>query len=184
MACLRLLPLCSRAPVVPKSKATAVALSRRDALCLLATLPLLSARRAAAAEANPLGEGQPVRPAFPAAAYVRQLRSKKGDTFASLHSFLLDGDYSGLSNSLVLSPFDDLRQACYYLPWALVTESEPAATQLQEAYIALRGRWKGLDDAALAAARFQADDADVRAAVAAFREALEQYEKLIPASLN
>ena len=57
---------------------------------------------------------------------------------------------------------------------------EAAGTALQNGYIALREAWMGLDVAAASAARFQADDTDVTAALAAFEKALDAYERLIP----
>jgi hypothetical protein len=112
-----------------------------------------------------------------------QLRTNRPLAFAQLRRLIADGDFAGISVELVLGPFDALRQACYFLPWAVVRADEAAGTSLQDGYIVLRAAWKGLDDAAIEAARFQADEADVTAALNAFESALDAFEARIPASL-
>ena len=159
-------------------------LSRRAALALAPVAVLAATLPAHAADApDALGEGQPVRPALPAAAYVKQLRANRAPALADLRRRIDAGDFTGVSLALFVSPFDDLRQACFFLPWAVVTTDEPAGVALQEKYIALRATWKGIDDAALSAARYQADAEDVSAAVAAFESALEALEAAIPPAL-
>ena len=163
--------------------------SRRALLVLLAPA-LLTAAAARAAESsesvseNPLGEGQPVRPALPAAAYVKQLRLQRAPALAELRRLIEAGDFSGVSAALFIAPFDDVRQAAFYLPWAVVATNQAAGTELENRWIALRATWKGIDDAAISAARFAADDAEVTAAVDAFASALDAYEAVIPAELN
>lgn len=66
---------------------------------------------------------------------------------------------------------------------AVVRTDEASGTALQDGYIAIRAAWKGLDDAAYAAARFTADETDVTAALAEFERALDAFEARIPASL-
>ena len=61
---------------------------------------------------------------------------------------------------------------------------EAAGTALEDAYIAVRAAWMGLDAAAIDAARFQADEAAVTAALTEFERALDAFEALIPASLK
>ncbi len=60
---------------------------------------------------------------------------------------------------------------------------EAAGTALQNAYIDVRAAWKGVDDAALEAARFAADDTAVTAALDALEAALDAFEARIPAAL-
>lgn len=88
-------------------------------------LMALSAIPVAAAEEIPtkapsessLGLGQPVRPALKAEQYIDIIDKTLGPAMASLRQLASQGRYSDLLLSLVLSPFDDLRQATYYLPW-------------------------------------------------------------------
>lgn len=94
--------------------------SRRVLLAVLPPALLLaaSARAAEPAEpvvANPLGEGQPVRPALPAAAYVKQLRQQRPAALAELRRLIDAGDFAGVSVALFIAPFDDVRQSAYFL---------------------------------------------------------------------
>lgn len=124
-----------------------------------------------------------MRPALPASAYIALLRRSREPALASLLALVEAEDYAGLSASLVISPFDDWRQAAYFLPWAVLSSDEAAATSLQEAYIAVRAAWKGIDDAAIAAGRGLLGKADVIAAVEAFDRAVAAEEAGIPMSL-
>ena len=134
--------------------------------------------------ANPLGEGQPVRPALPAAAYVKQLRNQRPAALAELRRLIDAGDFAGVSVALFIAPFDDVRQSAYFLPWAVVATNEKVGTALETKYIVLREAWKGLDDAAISAARFATDAAEVTAALDAFVQALDAFEAEIPADLQ
>ena len=159
----------------------------RRALLVSLPLALLAAAPAHAAESeseNPLGEGQPVRPALPAAAYVKQLRAQREPALAELRRLIEAGEFNGVSAALFIAPFDDVRQAAFYLPWAVVASNQAAGTELENRWIALREAWKGIDDAAISAARFAADEAEMTAALDAFVRALDAYEAAIPAELN
>lgn len=139
------------------------------------------------------------------------MRVNRPAALEQLRRLISDGDFAGISVALVTGPFDDCRQAAYFLPWcvpcclgvrgcaastasqrvlttdphrALVRTDEAAGTALEDAYIAVRAAWMGLDGAAIDAARFQADEADVTAALAEFERALDAFEALIPASLK
>ena len=159
--------------------------SRRALLVLLPALLTAASARAAEGETeNPLGEGQPVRPALPAAAYMKQLRLQRPAALAELRRLIEAGDFSGVSAALFIAPFDDVRQAAFYLPWAVVATNQAGGTELENRWIALRAAWKGIDDAAISAARFAADEAEVTAALDAFVKALDEYEAAIPAELN
>lgn len=167
-------------------------LQHRRAVLRLALLPLLPSRvlrsrdahAAEVVQESPLGVGQPVRPALPARAYVAEIRKVREETLASLRGYVEVGDFRALSDSLVLSPFDDLRQSCFYLPWAVVATDEAAGTALETAWQELRQRWIQLDSVSLAAARFEREDSDVNAAIDAFQRSLDAYENTIPASLK
>ena len=100
-----------------------------------------------------------------------------------MRAFAAAGQFKELSDSLVLSPFDDLRQSCYYLPWAVVSFDEAAGTELEGAWEAVRAAWVNLDTVSLAAARFDGDEPEVSAAIDTFQRALDAYQATIPASL-
>jgi hypothetical protein len=151
---------------------------------LLLVAPARTSRAADTVDASPLGIGQPVRPALPAPSYVATLRRKRDETLSSLRALSDSGDFKGLSDSLVLSPFDDVRQACFYLPWAVVAQDEAAGTRLETEWQKVRVQWMNLDATALAAARFEKEDSDVSQAIDGFAQALDAYEAAIPESLK
>jgi hypothetical protein len=137
---------------------------------------------------------------------VQQLRANRPAALAQLRRLVADGNFEGISVALVLAPFDDMRQAAYFMPWcaaqrartraraplathagrarAVVRTDEAAGTALQDAYIGVRAAWKGVDDAAIEAARFAADDTEVTAALDALEAALDAFEARIPAALT
>ena len=125
-----------------------------------------------------------MRPALPAAAYVKQLRLQRPAALAELRRLIDAGDFAGVSVALFIAPFDDVRQAAYFLPWSVVATDEAAGTELENRYIDVREAWKGLDDAAMSAARFATDEAEVNAALDAFVRALDAFEAAIPAKLQ
>ena len=125
-----------------------------------------------------------MRPALPAAAYVKQLRAQRPAALAELRRLIDAGDFAGVSVALFIAPFDDVRQSAYFLPWAVVATNEQVGTALEVKYIAIREAWKGLDDAAQSAARYATDAADVTAALDTFVQALDAFEAEIPAELQ
>jgi hypothetical protein len=48
-----------------------------------------------------------------------QLRANRAPALEQLRQLIASGDFAGISVVLVLAPFDDLRQACYFLPWCV-----------------------------------------------------------------
>ena len=74
--------------------------------------------------------------------------------------------YTELSNSLVLSPVDDIRQAVLYVPAALYKDGKvQAAIGSRKAYTDFVRELKRLDSLAQKAARYDADDEDVTQAI-------------------
>ena len=127
----------------------------------------------------------PVRPALKAQAYVALIQRTKEPALQELRRLLGAADYHALSEALFLSPFDDLRQACYFLPWAVLAEGDEAnGVRLEDAYVLVRGAWKAVDDAAIAAERGLGDDDAVEAAIGAFASAVGGLEAAIPERLR
>ena len=69
-------------------------------------------------------------------------------------------------------------QACYYLPWAVVATDDALGTELENAYVAFRASWRALDTAALAAARFSAEPAEVEAALGQLEGDVEKLARI------
>ena len=126
--------------------------SRRDVFIGFAGASFFLSLPSFAAE-SPLGIGQPVRPALSPAAYARIIRDQHDIVISLLRELAQRGAFTELSLSLVLPPFDAFRQACYFIPWALVPVNEAAGTELERIYSEqIRPCWMALDAAALAAA--------------------------------
>jgi hypothetical protein len=112
------------------------------------------------------------------------IQRTKEPALKELRSKLASSEYHALSESLFLSPFDDLRQACYFLPWAVLAEGdETSGVQLEDAYVGVRAAWKAIDDAALAADRGLGDDNSVEGAIRSFENAVVGLEAAIPETL-
>lgn len=123
-----------------------------------------------------------VRPALPTRAYAEQLADNYPKAMAQIASYLDRSRYRELSNELVLPPFDVLRQACFYLPWALLEEdavTEGIATQIK--YNTLLDSIKAFDANLLAAARLQVDDEVVEESFAMLQRNYVAFFNTIPA---
>ena len=101
---------------IPAAAAQRQVLRRRAALVLPALWFFSPPLQARAEEVV----ASPVRPALKAQAYVALIRRTKEPALQELRRKLGSSDYHALSEALFLSPFDDLRQACYFLPWAVL----------------------------------------------------------------
>ena len=165
---------------IPAAAAQRQVLRRRAALVLPALWFFSPPLQARAEEVV----ASPVRPALKAQAYVALIRRTKEPALQELRRKLGSSDYHALSEALFLSPFDDLRQACYFLPWAVLAEGDEAnGVRLEDAYVVVRGAWKAIDDAARAAERGLGDDEAVEAAIGAFESAVGGLEAAVPATL-
>lgn len=89
-----------------------------------------------------------------------------------------------MDNELVLAPFDDVKQACFYLPWALVKDDEEAGILCQRAWLLFRENLLSLDTVAIDASRYQADEDDVFRAIAALEKSLDGILTTVPARLK
>ena len=58
-----------------------------------------------------------VRPAKTLDEYMRLIEDTRRPAFEIMVQDMEVADYRHLSNSLVLEPFDDVRQALFFIPW-------------------------------------------------------------------
>lgn len=122
-----------------------------------------------------------VKPALTTAQYARRILLLRSEVV----DFLLQGvarrDYRALSNNLVLAPVDDMRQACFFLPWALLEEDRVAeGLRCQLAYNELLSSLKAFDSTLLAAARYQVEEDLVGVALRDFVLRLDRFIATIP----
>ena len=111
---------------------------------------------------------------------MSQIEKERGEAFSTLRR-LADGlKFGQLDNELLVAPFDDVKQAAYYLPWALVRRDEPAGVAAQNAWLAFRERLLELDAVAVAATRYEADEDDVLLAISRLERALDDVILAVP----
>ena len=144
----------------------AAVLQRRGLLGAAVALSLgCFSRSSVAAEQGILPSDYTV-PAKPVAAYLEIIQQLQPSAVRDLKSYVDNSKYIELSNSLVLSPVDDIRQAVLYVPAALYKDGKvQAAIGSRKAYTDFVRELKRLDLLAQKAARYDADDEDVFQAI-------------------
>lgn len=116
-------------------------------------------------------------------ALEKQIEKNRAEAFATLATLAESLKFSQLDNELLIAPFDDVKQAAFYLPWALVKLDEDAGVKTQRAWLTFRERLIRLDAVAVDAARYQADEEEVLAAIAELESALDALVREVPARL-
>ena len=111
-----------------------------------------------------------------------QIQKERGAAFETLRRLAINLKFSQLDNELLLAPFDDVKQAAFFLPWALVKLDETAGVDAQNAHLRFRERLVELDATAIDATRYVADEDDVLAAVSRVEAALDDIIAAVPAS--
>ena len=116
--------------------------------------------------------------AYPAQFYLEKLRTSSQLARQQLGDLLEQEAYSGLSNSLVLEAFNDMRQSAFYLPCALAHDSRELANQAQADYLLFLKQCRQLDTTSRAAANARADHSDVEEAMALVWAAADDMMRL------
>lgn len=69
-------------------------------------------------------------------AYLQILRDARRASWPLVAQKIASGSWIELSQVLVQPPFDDVRQACFYIPWALLQSDDfTAAVAARKAYV-------------------------------------------------
>ncbi|EEH58641.1 uncharacterized protein MICPUCDRAFT_56676 [Micromonas pusilla CCMP1545] len=127
-------------------------------------------------------EGSYVKPALSVREYVEEIDKERDAAFATLRALCASSKFAALSNELVLAPTDDVRQAAYYLPWALVKLDEDAGVTTQRAWSEMRDALTYLDATAIDASRYDAEEEDVMAGIDRVERALDALVDSVPAA--
>lgn len=127
-------------------------------------------------------EGSYVKPALSVREYVEEIDKERDAAFATLRALCASSKFAALSNELVLAPTDDVRQAAYYLPWALVKLDEDAGVATQRAWSEMRDLLTYLDATAIDASRYDAEEEDVMAGIDRVERALDALVDSVPAA--
>lgn len=125
-----------------------------------------------------------VIPALTIPQYLSKIEYAAPKAWDEIENNLDYGRYRLQSDLLVLPPFDDVRQAAFYLPWVVLQQDEEAALQCQNAYLQFKDAIMYFDDRLVAAGRAQADAQQVADAYAAVRLALERFLQTVPPGLS
>jgi len=136
-----------------------------------------------AAPADDPWEGSYVKPAMTVPQYMEEIEKNRAAAFATLTTLAESLKFSQLDNELLIAPFDDVKQAAFYLPWALVKLDEDAGVKTQRRWLTFRERLIRLDAVAVDAARYQADEEEVLFAIAELESALDELLSDVPARL-
>eukprot|EP00878_Enallax_costatus_P017598 GHUV01018490.1.p1 GENE.GHUV01018490.1~~GHUV01018490.1.p1 ORF type:complete len:191 (+),score=60.56 GHUV01018490.1:76-573(+) len=69
-------------------------------------------------------------------AYLQILQESRRASWPIIAQKISAGDWIALSQVLVQPPFDDVRQACFYIPWALLQSDDfTAAVAARKAFV-------------------------------------------------
>lgn len=119
--------------------------------------------------------GANVVPALDVPEYLARIANAWPTALQLFSDYMEAGQYKELSESLFLSPFDDVRQAAFYIPYALAREDVTAAFRSRSAYDAFLNDIKQLYATAQAAATYQGEEEDVEASVQSLSDSLQLF---------
>ena len=108
----------------------------------------------------------------------------RSEAFTTLRTLADSLKFSQLDNELIRAPFDDVKQACFYLPWGLVKVDERAGVETQHAWLRFREDLLALDAVAIDATRYMADEDDVLTAIDRLEKTLDEILDTVPANLK
>mmetsp|Transcript_42108 Transcript_42108/g.51096 ORF Transcript_42108/g.51096 Transcript_42108/m.51096 type:complete len:236 (+) Transcript_42108:143-850(+) len=124
--------------------------------------------------------GSYVKPSLSVAEYMARVEAVRGEALGHVEDLIDKGKYGLLNTDLVLSPFDDIRQALFYTPWVLLKYDEAAGIQAQLAYLRFLDKLKDLDRVSYSASRYEAEPEEVDASFTALVNALDDFIAAIP----
>ena len=116
----------------------------------------------------------------PVPAPLPQIQKERGAAFETLRRLAINLKFSQLDNELLLAPFDDVKQAAFFLPWASSSSTKPPASRAKR-LPPIPERLVELDATAIDATRYVADEDDVLAAVSRVEAALDDIIAAVPA---
>jgi len=129
-------------------------------------------------------EGVYVKPALSLQAYLDQIDVDRATAFDEMRTDIETGKFTHLSNSLVIAPFDNVKQALFFIPWVVLRGGgdgdEEAGMRVQLAYLDFKDRLIALDQAAMDAARYQVEDQVVTDALEALDNSIDTFLAKIP----
>mmetsp|Transcript_21401 Transcript_21401/g.46865 ORF Transcript_21401/g.46865 Transcript_21401/m.46865 type:complete len:232 (+) Transcript_21401:233-928(+) len=114
-----------------------------------------------------------VVPALTVDQYVQKIRTAWPMAQQQLASLIDESSFKEAAEALVIYPFDDVAQSCFFLPWAMLRVSVPKAIEVQRAYNEFDVQLQSFTKICRAAANYRAEDEEVVASLQALSKSLD-----------
>lgn len=113
--------------------------------------------------------------------YLDVIARSRPLAWASLQQDIQDDDFDTTSDNLLFGPFDEVMQACFFLPWAVLLEKDVrSAIAAREAYLSFEESVERFKDTARAAAKLQVEAGDVQAELDTVSQRLDALLRTVP----
>lgn len=119
--------------------------------------------------------GASIVPALTIPQYRDRIAEAWPNALRDFQSYMEAGQYKELSESLFLSPFDEVRQAAFFIPYVLAQKDIRAATRSRYAYDAFLDNVKQVYATSLAVAYYQEEEEGVEAAIRSLSSSLQSF---------
>lgn len=149
---------------------------------VLATLPAWKVAGTCKAETEAWWENMSVKPALSLQEYVREIETYRGQALAELDGWIESESYDKLSNALLIAPFANVQQACFYIPWAMLPVDQDRSYQAQLRYLQVQDCIDRLDKSAQDASHLYAEQEDVLQAKISLESALDEFLRVVQQS--
>jgi hypothetical protein len=123
-----------------------------------------------------------VTPDLSIQAYVQILMRARRQAFPLIAKSIAASDFIGLAEMVPKRPIDDLRQAAFYIPWALLQlDDYTSSVACRKAYIDVLTHIQDIEQIAVAASQQGATATQVQQAFLLLSATLDTYIATIPA---
>eukprot|EP01024_Parvocaulis_polyphysoides_P069504 TRINITY_DN8514_c0_g1_i1.p1 TRINITY_DN8514_c0_g1~~TRINITY_DN8514_c0_g1_i1.p1 ORF type:complete len:269 (-),score=31.50 TRINITY_DN8514_c0_g1_i1:155-934(-) len=122
-----------------------------------------------------------VVPAKKVREYLSIIQTQQEKTWNLIEQQIEDEDYANLSNNLVISPFDDLKQAAFYIPFQMINEDVELslAVKSREAYTNFDKSFNQFVRIVNLASIYQAEQDEVQQQYLQLRQAFYEFLRLV-----
>lgn len=119
--------------------------------------------------------GASIVPALTILQYRDRIVEAWPNALRDFQTYMEAGQYKELSESLFLSPFDDVRQAAFFIPYVFAQKDMRAAIRSRSAYDAFMDNVKQVYATSSAVAYYQGEEEDVEAAIRSLSSSLQSF---------
>jgi len=146
---------------------------------VLATVPWTMLAKGCQAETEAWWENMSVKPALTVPQYVREIETYRDQALGELDELIESESYDKLANALVIAPFANVQQACFYIPWAMLPVDQDRSYQAQLGYLRVQDCIDQLDKSAQDASHLFAEQEDVRQAKFRLDSSLDEFLRVV-----